>query len=141
MNAPTSEAALAPFAAGVFTAAADGTGELLGGECTACAARHFPWRDYCPRCGRPLDACSLGGRGTLYTWTVVRVRPPLGLPAPYAVGYVDLEQGPRVFALLDPQAIAAFAIGMPLVLRVAPLGVDLAGQPCLRPYFTPRGGA
>ncbi len=136
-----SDALPGPFAAGVFKAAADGTGELLGGACAACGQRHFPLREHCPRCGRALDACSLGGRGTLYTYTVVRVRPPLGLPAPYAVGYVDLEQGPRVFALLDPQAIDEFTIGMPLTLRVAPLGVDLAGKPCLRPCFTPRRGA
>lgn len=137
MNAESIE----PFAAGIFTAAADGSGELLGAACTACGRRYFPRRDRCPICGSDLAARSLGGRGTLYSFTVVRVRPPLGLPAPYAVGYVDLEDGPRVFGLLDPDAVDDFEIGMPLELRVAALGVDVRGKPCLRPYFTPRRGA
>ena len=133
--------AIEAFADGIFAAHEDGTGELLGGECTACGQRWFPRRDWCPTCEGRIGECGLGGSGTLYTYTVVRVRPPLGLPAPYAVGYVDLERGPRVFALLDPQAIDELAIGMPLALRVAPLGVDAQNRPCLRPYFTPRRGA
>ncbi|MBI4692471.1 MAG: OB-fold domain-containing protein [Gammaproteobacteria bacterium] len=132
--------AIEAFAEGVFATRGDGSGELLGGECAACGRRYFPRRDHCPGCEGRLAECGLGDRGTLYTYTVVRVRPPLGLPAPYAVGYVDLDRGPRVFALLDPQAVNELAIGMPLVMRVGPLGVDARNRPCLRPYFTPRRG-
>ena len=76
----------------------------------------------------------------LYSYTIVRMKPPFGLPAPYAVGYVDLPaDGLRIFALLDP-TIDAYRIGMPLALTSGPLGVDLAGAPCARPFFTPAEG-
>ena len=39
--------------------------------------------------------------------------------------------------LLDPAHTEDFRIGMPLDLRSGPLGVDLDGEPCIRPYFTP----
>jgi hypothetical protein len=54
------------------------------------------------------------------------------------VGYIDLqESGLRIFCLLDPDAIDALRIGLPVSLKVAPLGRGVDGSPRLRPYFTP----
>jgi uncharacterized OB-fold protein len=69
---------------------------------------------------------------------VVRIKAPLGLPEPYALGLVDLdESGLRVFGLLDPAAVDRYRIGLPVRLTVAPMGTNVQGTPCLRPFFTP----
>ncbi len=129
---------LPPFMPGVFGVAADGRAELLGSHCTRCARSHFPAAALCPACLAPTQPRSLGARGRLYSYTVVRTKPPLGLPAPYAVGYVDLEDGGlRVFALLDAAQPQRLQIGAALQLHVAPLGHDGHGNACLRPLFRP----
>lgn len=128
---------LPPFAEGIFRA--DGAlTELVGSRCPTCGARHFPARAHCPDDMAETETVNLGGSGTLYSATVVRTKPPFGLPAPYAVGYVDLDDHPlRIFMLLDPVHAEDFRIGMALDLRSGALGVGLDGEPCIRPYFTP----
>jgi uncharacterized OB-fold protein len=44
-----------------------------------------------------MERVPLGRVGTLYSFTIVYVA-PRGFTAPYAVGYVDLPEGLRVFA-------------------------------------------
>ena len=85
-----------------------------------------------------MEEVDLGSEGTLYSFTVIRTKPPLGLPQPYSVGFVDLKKGKdlRIFCLLDPMAIDRLRIGLPMRLAVAPLGHDGRGSPLLRPYFT-----
>ena len=81
---------------------------------------------------------NLGSSGRLYTFSVVRVRPPWGLPCPYGLGYVDMDGGgPRVLGLLVPDSMEQLQIGMPLRLTVGELGQNIQGEPCLRPYFEP----
>lgn len=128
---------LPPFAQGIFKA--DGAlAELVGSRCPVCGAQHFPARTHCPDDMAETEAVSLGDSGTLYSATVIRTKPPFGLPAPYAVGYVDLDAHPlRIFMLLDPEHTEDFRIGMPLALKSGALGVGLGGEPCIRPYFTP----
>lgn len=111
---------------------------LLGGVCPGCRKQYFPRPRYCPRCLGPLRECSIGSRGTVYSFTVVRTKAPLGLPQPYSVGYIDMaESGLRVFCLLDPAAIDRLAVGLEVELAVAALGHDGGGEPRLRPYFKP----
>ncbi|MBI5014810.1 MAG: OB-fold domain-containing protein [Deltaproteobacteria bacterium] len=135
------ETEIPPIAPGLFSLP-PGQGEpnLLGGYCAACDRRFFPRPKYCPVCLEPASEEGLGSRGTLYSYTVVRTRPPLGLPQPYGVGYVDLAgSGLRIFCLLDPDAIERYRIGLPVRLAVDVLGHDGRGAPRLRPYFTPVG--
>lgn len=115
--------------------------KLLGGNCPECRRKYFPRPLVCPRCLEPVSNAELSSIGVLYSYTVVRVKPPFGLPQPYAVGYVDLEgDGLRVFGLLDPYKIDLLALGQSLALKVAPIGVDASGETCLRYYFTPHDG-
>ncbi|MHB8767240.1 MAG: Zn-ribbon domain-containing OB-fold protein [Deferrisomatales bacterium] len=141
MTDPTAPAP-GPFAPGVFTAPADGgPPRLLGGRCAPCGRWFFPRPARCPGCLERVEEAELGGDGAVYSCTVVRVRPPWGLPQPYGVGYVDLDgSGLRVFGLLDPAALDRFRVGVPVRLAVGPLGVDSQGTPCLRPYFSPAEG-
>jgi uncharacterized OB-fold protein len=84
----------------LFEADESGLPTLLGSRCGNCARVDFPKRGVCVSCGhRDVTAVRLSGRGTVYESTRV-VRPPAGFTAAYVVGMVDLEEGPRVFALL-----------------------------------------
>jgi uncharacterized OB-fold protein len=126
-------------APGVFTMPSpDRDAVLLGGRCAKCGRNFFPRPPRCPHCLGPVKEKDLGSTGRLYTYTVVRVKPPWGLPKPYGLGYVDLDQGNmRVLGLLAPHALQNLKIGMRLRLAVAELGNNLTGEPCLRPYFEP----
>jgi uncharacterized protein len=129
-----------PVAEGIFTLPpyTEEPPVLLGGYCATCKRYDFPRPKYCRICMGPSEEVSLGREGKIYTYTIIRVKPPLGLPSPYAVGYIDLEKsGLRIFCLLDPAAIDALEIGRPVTLKVAPLGNGVDGAPRLRPYFTP----
>jgi uncharacterized protein len=129
-----------PVAEGIFTLPPyeNAPPVLLGGHCPQCNRYYFPRPKYCRECLGPSEEIVLGGKGKIYSYTVIRVKPPLGLPSPYAVGYIDLkENGLRIFCLLDPAAVDALHIGSPVALKVAPLGCGVDGAPRLRPYFTP----
>jgi len=112
--------------------------KLLGGFCPACNRYYFPRPRYCRSCLGQTEETPLSSKGVIYSFTVIRRKPPLGLPEPYSVGYVDLEEsGLRVFSLLDPESIDQLRIGLKVRLVVEPLGHDGHGSPRLRPYFTP----
>jgi len=138
MNAAPHE--LPMFAEGVvgFGDAPDCAPYLIGGRCPACGRWYFPQPDLCRHCQAALERASLGSRGEIYSNTVVRTKPPLGLPRPYAVGYIDLAEQPlRIFMLLDPSATDTLRIGQQVELAVGPLGVNRERVPCLRPFFRP----
>ncbi len=125
-----------PVLDGVFTTGS--SPNLLGGYCTVCERTYFPKPMVCPHCLETVQQVDLSSSGKIHSFTVVRVKAPFGLPQPYAVGYVDLEADSlRVFSLLDSDKIGRLYAGQPVTLRVAPLGVNSAGMPCLRYYFTP----
>ncbi len=132
---------LPPFAKGVFTLPPydQFSPRLIGSACPSCKEYFFPATPYCRKCLAPATETDLGSEGMLYSCTVIRTKAPLGLPTPYAVGYVDLTVSSlRIFFLLDPDEIETFKPGLAVRLAVKPLGVDQQGSPCLRPYFTPQ---
>ncbi len=138
MDAKTS--LLPPVAHGIFSLPPydDAPPTLLGGYCQDCKRYFFPRPKYCPDCLNIPQERALGSTGTLYSYTTIRIKAPLGFPSPYSVVYVDLDRnGLRVFGLFDPQAGDQLKIGLKVKLEVGPLGNDLKGQPCLRPYFRP----
>jgi uncharacterized OB-fold protein len=88
---------------------------LVGGRCATCGTHTFPIQLACPRCGDAMGPVPLPATGTIWSWTVQRIRPkpPYQGPAefePFAVGYVDL--GPvRVEARLTGKPVDAWQIG------------------------------
>jgi uncharacterized protein len=137
-----SEAVSGPPSAvpGVFGVAA-GRLTLLGGGCPSCGRVDFPRPSYCRTCLEPVEERPVGGEGTVYSFTVVRTKAPLGLPEPYGIGYVDLaDTGLRVFCLFAPDELASLQVGLPVRLEAAPLGHDGRGCARTRPYFRPQGG-
>lgn len=121
---------------------------LLGSRCRDCSEVFFPRRHVCARCpSQRLDDCELGPRGLLYTWTYVHVPMFNALRADvggYAVGQVDLPEGPRVQAVLDGGP-DAFRIGMELELELETLRQDSKGRDVVifrfRPIETEAGSA
>lgn len=114
---------------------------LRGAICPECQQKFFPKPMVCPSCLGELKDIELSSEGKIYTYTVLRTKPPYELPQPYAVGWVDLEaDGLRIFSLLDPEGIADLSIGKRVTLRVGAIGVGNDGQPCLRYYFSPKVG-
>lgn len=95
-------------------------------RCGACGSGYYPAQRHCTACGT-WDAFvdePLPGTGRLFTWTVVHVgtaSPPL--PVPYALGYVDLDDGPRVLAPIvvagDPERDLEHGTRLVLVERDA----------------------
>jgi uncharacterized OB-fold protein len=113
---------------------------LLGSRCRACGEQFFPRRVVCARClEKDTEDVTLGPRGTLYTWTYVHF-PLFGRSRAdadgYAVGQIDLPEGPRVQAVLSggPED---FRIGMPMELDLETLRESQQGEDVVIFRFRP----
>ena len=97
--------------------AATRDGKLLVKRCADCGRHHFYPRPFCPHCwSEAVDWVEASGRGTLYTYSTVRVNdlPPFGERVPYTAAIVDLDEGPRVMTNLVDCDPADVRIGMPV---------------------------
>jgi uncharacterized OB-fold protein len=96
-------------------------GKLLGLHCRSCKAYTVPPQGVCRSCqGQNLLPVEVTGRGTIRTFTVIRVAPE-GKKPPYVLALVELEQGPWVMGLLtdrDPEKADMGLIGKRV--RLAP---------------------
>ena len=75
-------------------------GTLVGFRCNECSTTVFGPAIFCQSCtSTDLEAVDLGAKGTLFSYTIVRI-PPAGWPGdvPYVLGQVELPQGPQVLA-------------------------------------------
>ena len=75
-------------------------GTLVGFRCNECSTTGFGPAVFCQSCtSTDLEAVDLGAKGTLFSYTIVRI-PPAGWPGdvPYVLGQVELPQGPQVLA-------------------------------------------
>jgi uncharacterized OB-fold protein len=96
----------------------------------------------CARClAQECEDVQLGPRGTLYTWTYVHF-PLFGAKRAehggYAVGQIDLPEGPRVQSVLSggPED---FRIGMPMELELETLRESKQGEDVVIFRFRPAG--
>ena len=99
---------------------------LQGTACLACGTLHFPPREVCRACrSRELEPRYLKGEGTLASYTVV-YQPPNGFEeqVPYAVGLVDLVEGPRLTAMLADVDPDTLEIGLPVEMVIRKLTED-----------------
>lgn len=73
--------------------------ELRLQKCLECAKNFFPPRPSCPYCGsNRLQWETMVEQGKLFSWTVVHAPalPALRGEAPYILGLVELQAGPRI---------------------------------------------
>lgn len=95
---------------------------LAGCRCSACGETSFGAADICPNCGQDtVEPIALGDHGVLWSFTVVRHRPPGDYrgPAPFSpfgLGLVQLPDGVRIFSPIDCD-IDQLEIGMELRFR------------------------
>lgn len=79
----------------------DGCGPRLAGvRCRACGHAGALRTPRCVRCGGAVDPALFGPAGTVWAATVVHVPGRPGDEVPYALAYVDLDDGPRLLARL-----------------------------------------
>jgi hypothetical protein len=90
--APVPDADSAPY----WAAAHDG--RLVVQRCERCGAHQLYPRDRCLACRGPVAWVEASGRGTVYSFTVIRQNyaRPFRDWIPYVVALVDLEEGPRL---------------------------------------------
>jgi uncharacterized OB-fold protein len=106
---PIADPETAPFWDGVRA------GEILVQRCTACGTHRFYPRALCSSCHDPShDWVRVAGRGTIYSFTVVRRAPSAGFASlvPYVVAIVALEEGPHLLTRIVGIAPEAVTIGM-----------------------------
>lgn len=90
-----------------------GDGRWITTRCQACKRQSFPPKSVCPHCwAQGLEWSDLPITGAVYSWTRIHVAPTAFAPeAPYALGIVDLEGGPRIACRLVPAKDAELKIG------------------------------
>jgi uncharacterized OB-fold protein len=100
-----------PISEHYFRACADGS--LLVEQCPVCAhIQHFP-RGICVRCGASPRWLASPGRGTIYSYTVVRQMgvAPFSAHVPYVVALIELDEGPRLIGNIVDCDVDSVRIG------------------------------
>ncbi|MGP8059792.1 MAG: Zn-ribbon domain-containing OB-fold protein [Acidimicrobiales bacterium] len=126
--APTPDPDTAPY----WSAAREG--RLVIQRCTACGAHQLYGRDRCLVCRGPVEWVPASGRGTVYSFTVIRQNyaRPFRDQIPYVVALVDLAEGPRVMTNLTGCQPDEVTIGMAVRARFEPVS-DEAGIALFEP--------
>lgn len=108
---------------------------LVGGQCGDCTLKLYPITPVCPGCwSKNMTRVRLARRGKLYTYTIVHTG-RAGWQTPYALGYVDLDDGVRVCAPLDMSLERPIPIGAMVELSTGPLRTDEKGVTYLSHRF------
>ena len=95
-----------------------GEKRLMAAKCNECNTLLLPPRPMCPKClSTDLKWVELGKKGKLLTYTVIHVPPPsFQTMAPYAVGIIGLEEGPRLPGMIRGIKHEKIMIGMELIV-------------------------
>lgn len=102
---------------------------LVGGRCRECGEVSLGSSSVCPNCGRQeIEGITLSNKGQLWTFTVIRNRPPGDYKGPepftpFGLGLVELPEGIRVLSPIDCP-IEKLRIGMDLELVIHKLYRD-----------------
>lgn len=103
-------------------------GRLLVPRCGGCGRAHWYPRALCPFCfGDDVTWQEASGRGTVYTYTVMRRAKPA-----YAIAYVTLEEGPTMMTNLVGCDFDDIRVGMPVSVSF-----ETAANGTLVPMFKP----
>jgi uncharacterized OB-fold protein len=112
-----------PFKEGLFEEG-DGGPRLIGSRCRACGQVLFPAKPVCLNCNSAdIETIHLGRDGSLYAYTTVYL-PSEHFPPPYAVGWIELPEGMRVFSQVRGWQETPLKIGMPMRMSIETLWQD-----------------
>lgn len=119
--------------------ATDGRHALAGSRCEACGAVYAGEREVCAACsarGR-MRAIALGAQGRVHTFTTVCRSFP-GVPVPFVMAVVDLDDGPALRGTLADVAPEAVRFGMRVRVEFRDSGQrDADGNPWIAFCFVP----
>jgi len=110
--------------------------ELLLQRCSACGTVRHPPSPICTNClSDQSEWVRASGRGTVYTFTIVRQALARGWEEklPYIVAVIELEEGPKLLTDMTNVAPEAMSIGLPVEVTFE----DFDGVTKL-PLFQPR---
>ncbi|MDY6880593.1 MAG: OB-fold domain-containing protein [Desulfatiglans sp.] len=94
---------------------------LVANKCQSCGQIFFPKASLCLTCtSEELEEMQLSGRGKLYAYTIGRM-PSMHFKPPYAIGYVDMPEGIRIFAPLKITDDTPVHIGMDMEVVIEQL--------------------
>jgi len=109
-------------------------GERLIQRCESCGNGQLHPRRRCNQCGAPkLHFESVGGEGTLYTFTTIYHNAPSDFieEVPYTLAIVRLKEGPQMLSRLVNHHIEDLTCDMPVKWKLEELGGKLL--PCFEP--------
>lgn len=117
--------------------AACADGRLLYQHCGTCGTDQFYPRPICLSCGATPGWAQSGGRGFVYSYTIVRQQHsvPFRDLVPYVVAMIELDEGVRLMGNVvgcEPEAVT---VGMPVEVFFAPAADDVV-LPFWRPDDT-----
>lgn len=123
MNDEAIAEGIQPVKKGLVNAGGDAADDvrLLGSKCANCGEVSIGTNDVCLNCGGDeIEGLELSSEGELWTYTVIRHKPPgdyLGPDPfePYALALVELADGVRIMAPLEGD-VESFEIGSRLRL-------------------------
>ena len=102
--------------------------------CADCGHRFLPPGPCCPHCwSSRLAPQEVSGRGRVFSFAVYRRTYHPGMPAPYVVALVELDEGPRLISNIVGCELEEVAVDMPVQVRF-----EAAGDFML-PRFVPVG--
>ena len=100
-------------------------GVLKLATCQACGFRLHPPKPICPKCrGRDIQFAPVSGRGRIHSWTVNRYAWAAGLPPPYVIAEVELEEqeGLLILTNIVDCPLDDLRIGLPVQVAFEPAG-------------------
>lgn len=98
-------------------------GALEVSACRACGHLFLPPGPCCPRCWSfGLEPRRVSGRGRVWSFAVYRRGYHPGLPAPYVVALVELDEGPRLISNVVGCAPEEVTVDMPVEVRFERVG-------------------
>jgi len=103
-------------------------GRLVVQRCTGCGHHQLYARAHCLRCRGPVDWVPATGRGTIYSYTVIRQNFSRSFKhlLPYVVALVDLEEGPRLMTNVVGCEPGDVRIGSAVRVRFEPVSDEAA---------------
>jgi uncharacterized protein len=119
------------------------TVKLQGARCRHCHEVTLGANRTCPNCGgTEVEVVPLSDHGELWTYTVVRHKPPGDYRGPepfepFCLGLVELPDGLRVLSPVEGD-VDAMKIGMPLRLKVSVHHTGANGEDVVAFAFVPR---
>ena len=93
-------------------------GKLMAAKCDKCGTLLLPPRPMCTKCfSTDFKWVKLKGKGKLLSYTVIHISPvQFQSMAPYTVGIVELEEGPRLPGMIRGVEPEKIRVGMTLTV-------------------------